>query len=243
MSEVRERKTSWIPATDNRAVDSMMLYKFISEYGNKYSGRVRVNLNLNLLNGVGSYWNPMEFLQIYSYLNLINKSDDIYYGYYKKFAEAFDINCNILDVACGAVPAFGLIIGDNQMKLPNSRGTITMCDPALVLDTVKNNNMILKKDKFNSEEVKNYDIVTGIMPCSVTRDIISSSCEYNKDFYIGLCGCPQEYDMFDDGKSGIEHNIEYAKEMCYKHGRSLVIDNLDFVTTDNKPIIYSKKRK
>ena len=236
-------KMSWVPTVDSES-RRKLFDKFNGKYLFRYPGKDRVLLNLNLENGVGHYFNPMQIYQIYSYLGICSEQDDIYHGYYEKFAENFDINSNILDVACGAVPAFGLIIAGKQIELPNSKGKITMCDPALVLDTGTNDNMTLVKDKFNSEEVINYDIVTGIMPCSVTRDIITSSCEYNKDFFIGLCGCPQEDDDYSDGMlSSIDRNIDFANEMCSKYGRILEVDSLDYYYTANKPIIYSKKRK
>lgn len=233
-------KMTWEPTVDKEKRKEMFR-EFTNKYLGRFSGKDRVLVSLNLENGVGHYFNPMQLFQIYSYLGICSEQDDIYYGYFKKLAENFDINCNILDVASGAVPAFGLIVAGKLIELPNSKGKITMCDPALVLDTGKKDNMTLIKGKFEREKVKTYDLVTGVMPCSVTRDIITSSCEYNKDFFIGLCGCPQEYDFFGDGKSSIEHNIDFANEMCSKYGRTLETVELDFYYTANKPIIYSKK--
>ena len=233
-------KMTWEP-TFGKEKQTEMFREFNDKYLGRYSGKDRVLISLNLENGVGHYFNPMQLYQIYSYLNLFKSEDDIYYGYFKKLAENFDINCNILDVASGAIPAFGLIISGKQMELPNARGSITMCDPAIVLDTLKNENMTIVRDKFKKDDVFNYDLITGIMPCGVTRDIIESACQYNKDFFIGLCGCPQEDDIFDNGKSSIENNIDFASDMCSKYNRELIVENLDYYFTANKPIIYSKK--
>jgi hypothetical protein len=70
----------------------------------------------------------------------------------------------------------------------------------------------------------------------------SNACKYNKDFFIELCGCPNEDDDYDDGKTSIEHHIEFAKNMCSKYDRDLNIDYLNFEGISRKPIIYSKKR-
>ena len=111
-----------------------------------------------------------------------------------------------------------------------------------MLDSCDKSNMKLIKDKFNMDIAKNYDLITGIMPCDVTRDIITGACKYNKDFFIELCGCPNEDDDYDDGKTSIEHHIEFAKNMCSKYDRYLNIDYLNFEGISRKPIIYSKKR-
>lgn len=233
-------KVFWKPTVE--VEDRKKIFdKFKEKYYGKYSGKDRVMLELSLENGGGHYWNPIQILQIYSYLGLFENQDDIYYNFYEKLAEKFDINCNVLDVASGNIPSFGIIIAGKQMKLPNSRGTVTVCDPHLVLDD-DSCNIKLIKDKFDMDIVKNYDLITGIMPCGVTRDIITSACKYNKDFFIELCGCPQEDDDYDDGKSSIDHNIEFAEEMCSKYDRDLNTDYLDFDFLGKKPIIYSKRR-
>lgn len=238
------RSNIWTP-TSNAFLSKEILNSFLRKYKNNYSIENRALLESGLFSRLGHYLNPLEFLQIYSYLGLIGKDNDIYYGYYKKLSENFDIDCNILDVASGCLPAFGLIISGEQMKLPCSKGTITMCDPAIIFDAGKKGNMTLVKDKFDKEMIKSYDLITGIMPCSTTKDIITGACENNKDFYIGLCGCPPEdEDSFnlDDGTTFLEINQKFAKDMCDEYGRTLCVDHLDPNFYVRMPVIYSKKR-
>ena len=242
MSCRRDRKTSWV-SKENPVVAKKMLMDFLNEYRNKYSGKDRVLLEMNLKDFLGTYWAPMEFFQIYSHLGLFEDKDNMYYGYYEKLAENFDINCNILDVACGCIPAFGEIVAKKQIELPNSKGTITVCDPALVLADESKGNMKLIKDKFNSlYDVSNYDLITGIMPCATTWDIIKSACENNKDFFIGLCGCPPDDYSYDDGETFLDKNIEYAKKMCAKYDRDYNEVQLDSEYVVRMPVIYSKRR-
>lgn len=240
----KEKKTKWLPTMKKEDRDKIIKL-FMEEYGAKYPGKIRIGLEDNLKHGVGSYWNLMECFQIYSYLGIFQDCDNFYYGYYKKLKEAFDINCNILDVACGYVPAFGMIVAGKQLELPNSKGKITVCDPALVLDSVKESNLTLSRDKFSSDvDISKFDIVTGIMPCATTRDIIKAACEQNKDFFIGLCGCmPEGYIPESDDEIYMYKNIDYAKKMCQEYGRGdLVETKLDDDFFVSLPVIYSKKR-
>lgn len=118
-----ENKLFWKPTVESE--DRKMIFdEFKRKYYGKYSGKERVMLELNLENGVGHYWNPIQILQIYSYLGLFENEDDDY----------------------------------------------------------------------------------------------------------------------DDGKTSIEHHIEFAKNMCSKYDRDLNIDYLNFEGISRKPIIYSKKR-
>ena len=237
-----KRKTSWKPTTDF-FMTRELLSRFMREYGDKYPENIRKMLQEKLFRNIGSYMNLVEFFQVYSYTGIFGPKDDIYYGYYKKLSEIFDIDCSVLDVASGYVPAFGTIVAGKQMELHNPKGKVTVCDPALITNNAKHSNMIIKRDKFSKDtDISKYDLVTGIMPCSVTRDIIKACCEQDRNFYIGLCFCepadyiPKEYKMF------FEENIDYAKEVCADYGRELVETQLDPDYYVSLPVIYSKKR-
>ena len=242
MSYMKNRKTRWEP-TMNPVVAAKVLKDFLNKYRNMYSEKDKEDLDKNLIKFVSSYWAPIEFFQIYSHLGLFKDEDNMYYGYYKKLAELFDINCNVLDVASGYLPAFGEIVARKQMELPNAKGTITVCDPAIILAGETNSNMRIVRDKFDSNyDVSKYDLITGIMPCATTWDIIKCACENNKDFFIGLCGCPPEGYSFEDGETFLTKNIEYAKNMCAEYGREYNQTQLDPEFIVKMPVIYSKKR-
>ena len=242
-NEIRSKKlmNGWM-STANPVVTRELLSRFMKDYIDRYSEKNQSDLKKYLQDGVGSYMNQIELFQIYSYLGLMKPEDDIYEGYYKKMSENFDTDCNILDVACGYVPAFGMIVAEKQLKL-SGRGTITVCDPALISETCKDKNMKLVKDPFDSNyDISKYDLITGIMPCSTTRDIIKAACENNKDFYIGLCGCPPEEYTYDDGENYLTKNLNYARDMCYIYGRELCETELDPNYVVRMPVVYSKKK-
>ena len=237
-----KKKCSWVPTT-SPFMTREILAKFLREYGDKYPEDVRKMLQEQIYKNVGNYMNLIEFFQVYSYTGIFGKSDDIYYGYYKKLSELFDIDCNILDVASGYVPAFGTIVSGKQLELPNAKGKVTVCDPAIITEKAKHSNMIINKDKFSKDmDLSKYDLITGIMPCEVTRDLIKAACEQNKDFYVGLCFCePEDYIPVDD-KMFFEENIDYAREVCSWYGRTLEETQLDPDYYVSLPVIYSKKR-
>ena len=231
---------SWVPKVDFYSLKPM-IRNFIDKYKDKYPEGILDEDEL--FRKVGSFYAKMIYFQIYYYLGFIRNEDNIYYGYYEKLAELFDINCNILDIASGYIPAFGEIVAGKQLMLPNSKGTITVCDPAIIFDESRKSNMILIKDSFNSSfDLSKYDLVTGIMPCPITRDIIKAACEQDKDFYIALCDCESSNSKLLFGKSAIDRNIEYADEMCSLYGRKLYKCFLDSIYNVKLPVIYSKKR-
>lgn len=232
---------SWVPKVDFYSLRPM-IREFIKKYKDKYpEGFLDED---DLFRKIGSFLITMEYFQIYSYLGFIDDKDNIYYGYYKKLAELFDINCDIFDAASGFIAAFGLIVASMQLRLPNSKGTVSVCDTSLIFDKSRQSNMTLIKDRFTSSfDLSKYDLVTGIMPCPITKDIIKAACEQDKDFYIGLCNCEANDHPKLLAKSQLDDNIEYAEEMCSKFDRELHKTFLDPSYNVKLPIIYSKKRK
>ena len=242
-NDIRSKKlcSGWVP-TANPFVTRELLSRFMREYSDKYSEKQRELLSEYLQENVGSYFNQMELFQIYSYLGLMKDEDNIYYGYYEKMKENFDIDCDILDVACGNIPAFGMIVSEKQLQLAN-KGTVTVCDPALIFESCDKANMKLVKAPFDSNyDVSKYDLITGIMPCSTTRDIVKAACENNKDFYIGLCGCAPDGYAYSDGETYLDKNLNYIKDMCYIYGRDVQEVVLDPNYVVRMPVVYSKKR-
>lgn len=236
-------KYNWEPK-GNAFTNKLILKEFLKKYGDKYPENTKEKLDEFLIEYLGNYMNLMECFQIYDYLDLFNDEDNIYYGYYKKLSETFDIDCNILDVASGFIPSFGTIVAGKQLELPNAKGKITVCDPAMIIDNAKYSNMTINKNKFSSDiDLSKYDLITGIMPCAVTRDLITAACQQNKDFYIGLCGCVPDNYEYDDAETYLEKNLEFARKMCREYGRGdLQETQLDENFVVKFPVIYSKKR-
>jgi len=187
---------------------------------------------------------PDILMQIYTELQIKHKNNGFYEEHVKKIKENFDIRGNILDVASGVIPAFGNLVAKEQLKIGS--GTVTLCDPALGIRKSKYPNMKLMKENFYANcDVSKYDLITGILPCDATDEIIKAACKNNKNFYIAMCGCVH-YDGYPYIYMTPEHYQyciismaeKYLKE--YDNGK-LVVEKLDDRFSIDYPIIYNKK--
>ena len=138
-----------------------------------------------------SLWNegtPDVLMQIYTELGLNAKGATFYKRHLKLLKELFPLDSNILEVGSGYIPAFANMIANEQLKL--NKGTVTIYEPLLLEMNPKYPNMELHKEAFTlNTDISNYDLVLGILPCSVTETLIESACINKKDFYIAMCGC------------------------------------------------------
>ena len=214
---------------------------FMNKYGKKYSESVESYIRGHFYKDIGSYWLLMPLYQIYSELGIFPDDRNTYIAYFNKLIENFDIGKNILDVASGYLPAFANIVAERQIQLGS--GTVTICDPTLIIDKVKHTNMVMTKEIFTrSTDLSKYDLITSIMPCETTETLIKTACENNKDFFIALCPCePINQANYDDIPS-FEKNTQLAKQLVKEYNMGeLVVDYLDKSYSVNTPLIYNKR--
>ena len=178
--------------------------------------------------------------QIYSCVGAYSTVDDPYIGYLNKLKEFFNINCNILDVASGDYPAFGVQIAKEQLTLSN--GTVTMYDPNLVLGRPLIKNMVLHKEKFTKETViSNFDVVTSILPCSVTDLLLDRLLEEDKEFFVALCNC-HEHGQHGHQIRSHEEIISEVNSKIQKRGNGkLIVEHLEEHYRNKLPILIYKK--
>jgi len=212
-------------------------------YGHLYDEGVLEYIKENFWKSIGGDV-PDVLMQIYTELGITYHNKGFYEEHINNIKKNFNIKGNILDVGCGSIPAFGNLIAKEQLRLGS--GTVTLYDPHLAMNKPKYPNITLVKDVFYSKcDVSKYDLITGILPCDATDDIIESACKNNKNFYIAMCGCvhydgyPYDY-MTPKYYQSCTINMaeKYLKE--YDNGE-LVVEKLDDRFTIDYPIIYNKK--
>ena len=216
--------------------------KFLLKYGSLYDERMINYIKEN-------FWDSMDetvpdvLMQLYSEFGILK--NNFYLEHLNKIKQYFNITGNLLEVGSGVIPAFGNLVAKEQLRI--GKGNITLYDPMLILDKPKYPNMKLVKKEFTlNTDVSNFDLITGILPCGATEDIIESACKNNKNFYIAMCGCthfktfplfkPLTAEAYQDQVISMTNNL--LKK--YDNGE-LVIEKLDDSYELNYPILYNKK--
>lgn len=233
-------------STKNIKETIILFNNYLKEYGQGYSKQEIDFIKKYFYKNIGEHVAPVDVLQIYSELGIWSKEDDLYQAHLDNIKSLFDIRCDVLEVASGNMPAFANLLAHEQLEL--GMGTITIYEPDLAISTSKYSNMRLHRDYFSSKiDISGFDLVTAIMPCHVTEDVLKAACMNKKNFYVSLCGCNHLFDygfgQLYDPSYYHECIIEQTKELLdeYDNGE-LVIDYLDSKYEMSFPILYNKKK-
>lgn len=184
---------------------------------------------------------PSIFLQIYNKLEIQHPLGNFYECHLKILKENFKLKGNILDVASGYIPAFGM----HMAKQIKNNGTVTLYDPLLLKDQPLRKNMVLHKELFTKEtDISSYDLITSILPCEVTELLLERVCEERKDFYIQLCSCPKTVPgiHFATVQDRWQYLIYSANELVKKYDNGQLA--LRFLPTEynrSNPILMNRK--
>lgn len=172
--------------------------------------------------------------QIYSKYEVIDKSEDIYFGLRNKISELYTLNNDIVEIASGPYPRLAEIIDEKQRK--SKKGTINVYEPLLVTKGL--GNVKLHKEEFNlNTKIKEGSLLIASAPCKVTLDIIRKANEENLEFFIALCGCYHE--DFINYKDWINYVFDFANNGI-KNESKIYKDSLDDIYNYPFPIIYKK---
>lgn len=189
---------------------------------------------------------PDLLMQIYTELGIESPKGNFYQKHLNNLKTKFDINCHVLDVASGIIPSFANLLAYEQLK--TSKGTVTLYEPLLGITKPKYHNMTLYKEKFTKNtSIKDFDLITGIMPCKATEAIIENACRNQKDFYIAMCGCTHfEYipwGMYVTPEMYQDYVIDKTNRLLDKYDNgTLVIEKLEGETEITYPILYNRKK-
>lgn len=230
----------WEPVKNTKQM-KILFDSFLNKYSKNYDPYVLSYIKHFFWKEMGNNVNPPELLQVYSELGIYDLNDNPYQAHLNNLRKYFDIKCNVLDIASGAMPAFANLLAKEQLKLGS--GTVTIYEPSLVIDKAKYPNMRLNRKKFSSKiDISDFDLITGILPCEVTEDILKSACMYQKLFYVAMCGCVHfEYEI--DYEYYQQYIIDTTKKYLEEFNNGeLVIDRLENKYYIPYPILYNKKK-
>lgn len=123
-------------------------------------------------------------IEIYQELELSKYLRNDYYStFIKHMQEEFEIDNNLLEVACGIIPSLA-----NKIRKQQKSGSITVMDP-MVIEEYKAD-ITIKKETFTEKtDVSKYDLIYSFYPCESTPEMIKSSFKNDKDLFLELCGC------------------------------------------------------
>lgn len=219
---------------------------FAKKYRSKYSEKTWKFIEENFWTYVYSNTAPDLLMQICTELGLESPDGNFYKEHVKRLQERFDIGCNILDIGSGMIPAFANLLAHEQLRI--GKGTITLYEPLLIDTKPKHRNMTLHKQEFTSDtHIKEFDLVTAIMPCEATELVISQACKNRKDFYVAMCGCVHfdygYWDMYVTPGMYQDHVISKAERLIKEHDMGeLVVEQLDNSYDIDYPILYNRKK-
>ncbi len=189
---------------------------------------------------------PDLLMQIYTELGIESPKGNFYQKHLDKLKTKFDIDCHVLDVASGIIPSFANLLAHEQLHL--GKGTVTLYEPLLGITKPKYHNMTLHKENFTTQiNIKEFDLVTGIMPCKATEAIIESACRNQKNFYIAMCGCTHfehiPWGMYVTSEMYQDYVIDKTNRLLdeYDNG-TLVVEKLEGETEIDYPILYNRKK-
>jgi hypothetical protein len=108
--------------------------------------------------------------------------------------------------------------------------------------------MTLHKTEFTSDtHIKEFDLLTGILPCGATESIVENACRNQKDFYIAMCGCTHfdyiPWGMYVTPEMYQDHVIDKTKRLLkeYDNG-TLIVERLEGEKDLDYPILYNRKK-
>jgi hypothetical protein len=225
---------------------AILFKKFAQKYRQEYSESAWEFIEENFWMYVYSNVCPDLLMQIYTELGIESPNGNFYKEHLKRVQERFDITGNILDIGSGKIPAFANLLAYEQLRI--GKGTITLYEPLLIETKPKYRNMTLYKEEFTSEtHIKEFDLITGIMPCEATELVIEQACRNKKDFYVAMCGCTHfdyiPWGMYASPEMYQDYVISKTQSLLkeYDNGE-LVIEQLDDNYAIDYPILYNRKK-
>ena len=220
--------------------------KFAKKYRREYTDTAWKFIEENFWMYVYSNVCPDLLMQIYTELGIESPNGNFYKEHLRRVKEHFDITGNVLDIGSGKIPAFANLLAHEQLRI--GKGTVTLYEPLLIETKPKHKNMTLHKTEFTSEvHIKEFDLITGIMPCEATELVIEQACRNQKDFYVAMCGCTHfdyiPWGMYVSPEMYQDYVIRKTKQLLkeYNNGE-LVIEQLDDNYPIDYPILYNRKK-
>lgn len=211
----------------------------------------KCNYNLEDINYIKSNFGTDNSLcllrQIYASLDLLEKDNNEYLAFYNLINRYFKLDCKILDVCCGHLPILSDYIRRQQIKI--GKGTVTSVDINLVVKLYGKINK-LYKGTFDRKIIQEHDLIISQAPCDKFDEIVGTSLEYNKGFFVSVCNCNNKTDYFPDNKDPFDdYDFDPVLSKIYSYineivkNQNLQYETIDFDTRDGIRFVYGVPKK
>lgn len=230
-----------------RAIVKEESLALINNYLNRYPG-IFTEEEQRLIFSCLEYLPNEEMLpdvvrELYDELGILEDDTNIYLGFIKLADSVFNIkNRNILEIGGGVLPRLGERIAGLQ-----DRGSITVYDHRISKYKEDTFNLKLVRKTFDKTiDIKDIDLLIGLMPCKAAELIIEVAARQEIDFMIALCeGGPHgdEYDFFED-EDEWQHSVIFSARTAVrdkKMGKLMIKDMEQYGSP--YPVIYNDRNK
>ena len=159
--------------------------EFLEQHPEGYDEDTKEALQRSALWGRRTSSTVSELDEIYNYLNLDQKDNNIYQAFADMVTSKFDIDRPIYEIGGGQLPTVGKILA-----LKQNQGRVTIYDPKLLFTKIDIPNLKLVKKEFTGKEiVESNALMIGYKPCDATIPMMKYIAENDLDFMIALCDC------------------------------------------------------
>ncbi len=222
-------------------IDFLLLREYLDEYSGIFNEREERELFKWIKYVNAGYMLPDFVREVFDELGLFSDDKNIYLGFIEMADAAFDLkNRHILEIGGGILPRLGERISAFQDK-----GSITVYDERISKYKESTEKMKLVRKNFDkSMEIRNIDLLIGLMPCKAAELIIELAAKNNIDFMIALCeGGPHgdEFDFYEDEEEW-QHSVIYSARCAVRDkemGKLLIKDMEKY--GNPYPIIYNER--
>ena len=159
--------------------------EFLEQHPEGYDKDTKEALIKSALWGRRTSSTVSELDEIYNYLHLDQKDNNIYQAFADMITSRFDINRPIYEIGGGHLPTVGKIL-----SLKQKQGTVTIYDPKLLITKTDIPNLKLVRKEFTGNEiVESNALMIGYKPCDATMPMMKYIAKNDLDFMIALCDC------------------------------------------------------
>lgn len=212
--------------------------EYMAKYGHFYPKNIRESITQNflshpeILNYSNCYLN--EIYEMTGVFDIIPNNP--YDRFFKELTKRFNIDGNLLDVACGFYPAFA-----SRLAKIKQSGTIDAIDPNVIEQDISGVNII--KRFFNEKfDLRNYDLIYGIQPCEATFSMIKAAGDFDKDLFILPCDCGKIVAGRSMVKLDYKVWLKFAEQLLKQSTSSNREYKIEYTNSFKQPIIYTRKK-
>lgn len=168
--------------------------EFLKEHSDEYDEYTRNALLGSALWGRKTSSTVSELDQIYNYLQLDQKDNNIYQAFVDMITSKFDIDRPIYEIGGGKIPTVG-----KMLALKQKQGTVTILDPQLIFTKSETPNLKLVRKSFTGQEiVESNALMIGYKPCDATIPMMEFIAKNDLDFMVALCECAHGFPEIED---------------------------------------------